>query len=404
MALWREALWTTIRRWQLTPERPTFLAIGLHELQQGFQEGQRAEVAFWLLSKYGGREVDPHLRQAAVLTVRAWDELLTTAVAAQQRGDPLPLMDSALKLLEAAPTAEALPLLLDDRLAPFTALPSALAASAAASRVATASVVATASTAERLQQRALNGETGLVQAAAELLEDARPLAQQWAKLCAEASASELPSRARALVACMVRAELCQLWWRDCAQVLGHVPLAEQVHFVLRVAHFAVTASQLLQPALQLWLAVWPAAEGDEDLVLALEKLVQVSARSNAECAPALQALCRSLASASSWAPQTVSAALGTVEASVTPSGATPWPLTQHMVSFYGPVLQCAASISATQSIPLGLVGALVSWDATSDLGLQLRGALLSNEQAVRTLCNQSEENRTTLRIKEALGL
>eukprot|EP00913_Durusdinium_trenchii_P029533 g27685.t1 len=26
MALWREALWTTIRRWQLTPERPTFLA------------------------------------------------------------------------------------------------------------------------------------------------------------------------------------------------------------------------------------------------------------------------------------------------------------------------------------------------------------------------------------------
>ena len=47
-------------------------------------------------------------------------------------------------------------------------------------------------------------------------------------------------------------------------------------------------------------------------------------------------------------PLAFQAALGAVEASVTPSGATMWPLTAQMVPFYGPVLRCAAHISMTQ--------------------------------------------------------
>ena len=57
---------------------------------------------------------------------------------------------------------------------------------------------------------------------------------------------------------------------------------------------------------------------------------EATARQNASCAPALQELCRSLASASGWAPQALDAALGCVEASVTCAGASAWPLTLEM--------------------------------------------------------------------------
>lgn len=411
----RDALWTTIRRWQLTPGRPTLLAAShdvllhlvakLEHTQSWLQnEEAEAEAAMWLLSKYGKT-----LREKKALAKGVEAALRVLQIhLSQMARRATPLVESILRLLEAVPCAEALPLLLDPRLSPFTALPGALAAAAARRRsgAANAADAADAAWAAELQRRAMQGETQLVKAAAELLEDVRPLAQPWAKLCSEASPMELPTRARALVACMARPEVCQLYWRDCAQVLVHVPVEEQVHFVQRVGRFAISERfALLEAALELWLAVWPNAEGDEDLVLALEQLVQASARRNDTAAKALQTLCRSLASAASWAPQVVSAALGAIEASVTPSGSTPWPLTLPMVPFYGPVLRYAASISFTQKVSLGLVGLLVSWDTSSSLGVQLREALLTNESAVRTLCSQSDEqDRATQRIKQALGL
>eukprot|EP00435_Cladocopium_sp_Y103_P070947 s18_g36.t1 len=408
----RDALWTTIRRWQLTPGRPTLLAASgdvlLHlvaklEHTQWLQnEEAEAESAMWLLSKYGKTLREKNRLAKGVEAALRVLQILLPQIGARRSSTPL--MESTLRLLEAVPCAEALPLLLEPCLSPFATLPGALAAAAAARRRGAEGAADVAWAAE-LQRRAMQGETQLVKAAAELLEDVRPLARPWAKLCSEATPMELPTRARALVACMARPEVCQLYWRDCAQVLVHVPVEEQVHFVQRVGRFAISCFALLEPALELWLAVWPRAEGDEDMVLALEQLVQASARRNDTAAKALQTLCHSLASGASWAPQVVSAALGAIEASVTPSGATPWPLTLPMVPFYGPVLRYAASISFTQKVSLGLVGLLVSWDASTSLGVQLRESLLTNESAVRTLCSQSDEqDRATQRIKQALGL
>ncbi|CAE7279369.1 unnamed protein product [Symbiodinium sp. CCMP2592] len=261
--------------------------------------------------------------------------------------------------------------------------------------------------ARTLQRRALEGEDDLVASAAQLqdADGVRQLAQHWAKLCLEASPSQLPQRARAVFASMTRADICLLLMPDCAHFLRFVDREEQVLFAVRVAEFASTSQHLRAPALEVWIAVWPQAEGDEDLVAALEQLVQSTARTSDLAAPALTLLVKSFANATSWAPHCVNAALGAVEASIAPAS-SPWPLTVAMATAYGYVIQCAATIASCQPLPsaLSLVGALASWSDNTDLGRALRAALLGNEAAVRGLVAQSEDTRTTQRIVRALGL
>ncbi|CAJ1420694.1 unnamed protein product, partial [Effrenium voratum] len=391
----REGLWSLAQNWQLTPERPTLLEAAQQKLQGDWRE---VEVALWLFAKYAKRRPAGELRPAVQAAVMILEKLRGAS------GYEM-LLESACELLAAAPCKEALPLLLA-RPSPAptpsrTSAPKVLKAL----RACAACHGVDEGLAQQLQHRALEGEVELVPAAAQLTQDVRSLAQQWARLCAEASPAQLPPRARALVSCMIRPELCQLWWRDCQQLLAYLPPEDQVHYACRVADFASVSGPLLGPACEIWQAVWPRAEGDEDMVAALEQLVQASARSSTVAKQPLLQLAQSLeVHASGWAPQVVSAALGAVEASVAPCGANAWPLTAELVPVYGHVIRCAASISSCQPVPaLSLIGALAS-DPSSALGQELRQQLLGQEPAVRLLMSKAEPGRVTERIAAALGL
>lgn len=52
MAVLREALWHTLQRWQLTPQRPKLLPLALQGLQQAVSSSD-AEAALWVLSRCG---------------------------------------------------------------------------------------------------------------------------------------------------------------------------------------------------------------------------------------------------------------------------------------------------------------------------------------------------------------
>lgn len=409
----RDSLWTLAREWQLaTPARFTLLEKGFEELQQALQSSgdwRRAEAALWVLSKYAQGCKSADVERAVDVCLLVLREMLTVS-------NLEPLTVSACALLEALPCVRALPILLDRRLGDAQSRShetrSAVAAAVRSCCEKCRDALWADGTAQRvieeLQSRALAGEEGLVAAAAQLMaaKDVRLWAEQWAKLCAEAPPGSVGPKARGLFGTIVQADICLSLWRDCANMLPHVPQDEQVQFVVRVAAFARDESALLAPATELWVAVWARAEGDEDLVAALEGMVRASARTSATVAPAMECLVRSFPNSYSWAPQVQNAALYIVVSSVAPAG-SPWPLTLALMPTYAFVLQHAAAISSASeqaASALSLVGALSSWGDDSEIGRGLRGCLRTQEQAVRTIVSKSESSRVAQRIAQALGL
>lgn len=409
----REALWGLAQEWQLaTPSRLTLAGKALEELERslgGAGNWQRAEAALWTLSKYAKSRPQDAARAAGtcVLVLR---ELAPVPGLA-------PLATSACALLEVAPRLDALPVLLDRRLADpqlrgadvRPAIAAAVCACCAAGAEALWADGSAPALAEELQRRALAGEEGLVAAAAQVLavRDVRPLAEQWARLCAEATPDTARPRALALLATIVNAEVCLALWRDCASMLQHVPAEARVQFVERAAGFVREAPALLAPVLEVWIAVWSQAEGEEGLVAALCQLVRASARSSAAAAPAVEALIRSLGHGHLWAPQALDAAFGVLEASLAPAGSS-WPLTSALAPCYGFALHHAAAITLQRPVlaTLPVVAALASWvgeeDSCDGLGRALCGCLQSQEQAVRALLTAAEDRRLACRIASVL--
>jgi len=410
----RELLWGLACEWRLaSASRPSLLPLALRELEEALQgagDWRRAEAALWALSRYA-KTMTEDMKVVVDACLMVLQQLLTVPGLA-------PLATSACAVLEAVPCARALGLLLDTRLVDVRhrgedvclAVAGAVRACCAAARDELWAQGTAAQLAEELQARALVGEDWLVGAAAELLAgtDVQPLAKQWACLCAQAPPDKVAMRAQALFSTIVRADVCLALWRDCASMLHLVSPAERVRFVLRVADFARDGSvqELAGPAVELWVATWPSAEGDEDLIAALEQLVRASARTSAVAAPAVELLIRDFGAAGdSWAPHTVASALGVIEASVASAG-SPWPLTVALAGFYGAALHPAAALAARQPVAaLSLVGALASWARDgSDLGRGLRQSLLAQEAAVRVIVERAEDQRLARRIAAALGL
>lgn len=338
-----------------------------------------------------------------------------------------PLIIAACSLVEAMPTIAALPVVLDRRLVDralrgcaSSKVAEAVASAATACCAATAVVLWEEGTApvlaEQLQSRALAGEEGLVGAAAELLaiKDVRPLARQWAQLCTQASPDIIASRAKAFLSTIVNSDVCSALWIDCVSLLGHVSSEGRVNFMSRVSGFIVDSAgrwrsdgsepELLSNAAKLWAGIWAQTEGDSEMILALLKLVQASARTSSKVAVATEALVRSFDRASSWSPQVFESAIGVMEASVAPAGSV-WPLTRTMMASYGQVLVAVSRLSERQPVSaLSFVGALASWREDSEDGVAIRGILRAQPSAVRRLLETGENRRLAERIAAALSL
>jgi len=327
-----------------------------------------------------------------------------------------PLVVSACAVVEALPCARAFPVLLDRRLVDpeqrrdgraRRAVGDALRACCAECRDLLWASGTARGLADELQSRAAAGEEHLVGALAQLLpaRDVRQVAEHWARLCTEeASPDKAASRAQALLSTIINPEVCLSLWQDCASMLPYLPSDEQVAFVGRVAGFVKTTPGLLGAAVDIWSAVWGRDEGDENMLVALEQVVQASARTSAAAAPAVERLVQSFVHTHSWSPHALTLALATVEATIAPAG-SPWPLTQALVPAYGFMLQHSALLATRQPVAaLTMVGALASWKGDCDLGRALRGCLQSHAEAVQFIVCQGEDKRLARRIALALGL
>jgi len=235
--------------------------------------------------------------------------------------------------------------------------------------------------------------------------DVRPLAQQWAGICACATPDTLGEKAKLLFATIVNPDVCLALWRDCAQVLAHVPPEAQVEFVDRGAGFACLKPDLAPLVVEAWCAVWAVADGDKVLVEALGQLITLSARTSAVAAPAVERLARSLEHAHAWAPQVVDAALGVIEASVASAGSS-WPLTRALLPIYSFVLAQAAALAARQPVDVvSLLGALVSWKGYADeVGQGLLSSVTSQPEAVQILLSKSSDQKLARRIAGHIGV
>jgi hypothetical protein len=214
----RDSLWDLAWVWQMKSHKFTLVEGALLELERSLQDAGdwlRAEAALWALAKYA--------RSKRADVAKSMEACLLLLKRLAQVPGLAPLIVSACTLVEVMPSIAALPVVLDRRLTDRTLRGHEYSkVTAGVASVATACCVAHAaqlwdngtasSLVEELQSRALAGEEGLVAAAAELLslKDVRPLAAQWAQLCAQASSDVLGSRAKAFF--VNDCELGRLFW------------------------------------------------------------------------------------------------------------------------------------------------------------------------------------------------